>query len=345
MKDYKIAVVIPCYLVENTIEKVIRSIPSFVEWIICVNDCSPDKTVEKILSVDDPRVTLLSHVKNQGVGGAVLTGYSHALNVGARIIVKLDGDGQMDPKNIPMLIEPIVNNEADYAKGNRFLHSNELKRMPILRLIGNSGLTFLCKAASGYWNIFDPTNGFTAISKSALQELNPGRIASNYFFETSMLCELRRNESVVKDIPMPAIYNDESSSLKEIHQIPIFSFNLFKRFISRIFYQYFLYDFNAVTFYLIMGLLLNLFGIIWGIVKWAESARTGIASTTGTVLIAVLPIIIGIQLLIHANALDINDVPSRVRNRGRFPETRDTPMAQYIKNQIEKKSVIVEKEN
>lgn len=345
MKDHKIAVVIPCYKVENTIEKVIRGIPDYVQWIICINDCSPDKTVEKILSVNDPRVTLLTYTKNQGVGAAVMAGYSYALSIGAQIMVKLDGDDQMDVKNIPLLVEPIVNHEADYTKGNRFLHSRELKRMPFLRFLGNAGLTFLTKAASGYWNIFDPTNGFTAVSKSALQELNPRRIACNYFFETSMLCELRRNESVVKDMPMPAIYNDESSSLKEFHQIPIFSLNLFKRFINRIFYQYFLYDFNAVSFYLIMGLLLNLFGMIWGIVKWVQSARTGIASTTGTVLIAVLPIIIGIQMLIHAGALDISDVPGRVRIRGKFPETIDTPMAKYIINQIEKKNVIIEKEN
>jgi glycosyltransferase involved in cell wall biosynthesis len=311
MEKPDIVVIIPAYKVENQIQEVLKSIPDFVKTIIVVNDASPDATVGKVRLTKDPRVILLSHSKNKGVGGAMLSGYAYALNEGVDILVKVDGDGQMDPLYIPLLIKPIIEGEADYVKGNRFLHFHELKRMPLMRRIGNWILTFMTKAASGYWNIFDPTNGYTAISASSLGLLDPKKISRNYFFETSMLCELRKQGSVVRDVPIPAIYNGENSSLNISRQVLVFSTNLFIRFINRVYYRYFLFDFNAGSLFLIVGSILVLFGLVWGITNWMISAQSGIPATTGTVLIAVLPMILGVQLLIQSVAWDINDIPKK----------------------------------
>ena len=331
--DKNIAVIIPAFRVEDQISRVISAIPAFVDEIIVVNDASPDATRDRILSNSDPRLHLLSHINNQGVGGAMLTGYSYALSLGADIIVKVDGDGQMDMQYLAVLIDPILQGLADYTKGNRFLHPLALKKMPYPRKVANLGLTFMTKLASGYWNIFDPANGYTAISAEKLRALDPDRIARNYFFETSMLCELRKLNAVVEDISMPAIYQDETSSVKIPRELFVFSKNLFSRTINRIFYRYFLYDFNAVSFYLISSLILGLFGVIWGITKWAKSAHAGIPATTGTVLIAVLPIILAVQFFVHAFAQDIDDVPHRVHPLRYFdngsPETNLPPMQKH----------------
>lgn len=308
----KIAVVIPAYRVEEQISRVVAKIPAFVDEIIIVNDCSPDNSAQVISGIKDKRVHVLTHLKNLGVGGAMLSGYSYALNLDCSIVVKLDGDDQMDPAYIVELIMPIKDRQADYVKGNRFLHQAELSRMPFIRLVGNFGLTFLTKLASGYWNVFDPTNGYTAIASDKLSQLDPNRIAKNYFFETSMLCELRKIDAVVQDLPMPAIYKDEKSSLSIGRELFVFSGNLFSRFVHRLIHQYFLFDFNAASLYLILGTLLGFFGGIWGIVKWIKSIQTGIPATTGTVLLAVLPVILAVQFLTQAIALDIASVPTRV---------------------------------
>ena len=327
----KIAVVIPAYNVEDTIVKVIMGIPTNVHNIIVVNDASKDDTVARVKIIKDHRVTLINHKKNMGVGGALLSGYSYALGLGADIVVKLDGDDQMDVKFMPGLIEPIQNGQADYTKGNRFLHPVALKKMPVGRKISNLGLTFLSKIASGYWNVFDPANGYTAISASKLVNLDPKKIARSYFFETSMLCELRKLDAVVMDISMPAIYQNERSAVKVPREIIIFSTNLIARIFDRVFSRYFLYDFTAVSLYIIIGTLLCLFGGIWGLIKWSEAAQAGIPATTGTVLIAVLPIILGFQLLIQAISLDISDVPTRVQTTRM---TTDDLLSGYIQDLV-----------
>jgi glycosyltransferase involved in cell wall biosynthesis len=308
----RIAVVIPAYRVEKQIAQVVAKLPKAVDEIVIVNDCSPDGTAQALMEIKDRRVHVLTHLKNMGVGGAMLSGYSYALHLGCEVVVKLDGDDQMDPAYINTIIQPILNRQADYVKGNRFLHQAELTRMPLIRLIGNVGLTFLTKLASGYWNVFDPTNGYTAISGEKLGQLDPARISRNYFFETSMLCELRKLDAVVTDLPMPAIYQDEKSSVSIGRELFVFSSNLLRRFFHRMTRQYFLYNFSAVSLYMVLGTLLGLFGGIWGIVKWVKSVQTGIPATTGTVLLAVLPVILAVQFLTQAIALDIESVPSQV---------------------------------
>ena len=208
-----LAVVIPAYNVENYIRLVISQLPSFVDFIIVVDDCSSDATAQEVKNINNERIHLIRHEQNQGVGGAMLSGYQLAFALGAEIMVKVDGDNQMDPAYLPALIEPLIEMKADYTKGNRFLHAKELQRMPLIRRIGNWGLSFLTKLSSGYWNIFDPTNGYTAIHREAYGLLDTASIATDYFFETSMLIQLNKIRAVVMDIPIPARYADQPSYL------------------------------------------------------------------------------------------------------------------------------------
>ena len=169
MASPTIAVVIPAYKVSSHIEGVIASIGKNVAHIIVVDDACPEQSGEVAKKVKDSRVTVIFHEKNQGVGGATVTGYKAALDTPADIIVKLDGDGQMNPGFIPQLIAPLVTNLADYSKGNRFSSVENLESMPFIRVLGNAGLSFMTKLSSGYWTVTDPTNGFTAIRREILQ--------------------------------------------------------------------------------------------------------------------------------------------------------------------------------
>src|SRR5437667_7377058 len=214
-----IAVVIPAYKAAGHIEAVLAGIPPLVRHVVVVDDASPDETRKIVERSPDPRVRLVVHERNQGVGGAVLTGYDAAIAAGAEIIVKMDADDQMDPAYLWTLVLPIVRGEADYTKGNRFLHSRELDSMPVLRRIGNAGLSFLTKAASGYWNVFDPTNGYTAIHASVVGLLDRERIDRRYFFESSMFLELSLHRAVVCDVYIPARYGNETRSLYDSHSL------------------------------------------------------------------------------------------------------------------------------
>jgi dolichol-phosphate mannosyltransferase len=305
-----IAVVTPAYKCASQIGSVLSSIPRFINYIIVVDDASPDHVETEVSNIKDKRITYIRHQQNAGVGGAMLTGYKKAIELGAEIIVKVDGDGQMDVDLIPLLVRPLLEGRADYAKGNRFFYQHTLYQMPRLRLIGNIGLTFLTKLASGYWNIFDPTNGFTAIHKDAFLLLNQNNIHRRYFFESSLLIELNRIRAVVIDIPMPAKYGNEKSSLSLLQAILEFPINLFKGLTRRILWQYFLYDFTVVSLFLVLGTLLTTLGGLWGIYHWYISIKYSLVATTGTVMLSVLPIILGFQLLLQALVLDIQNVPA-----------------------------------
>ncbi len=315
ISESAIFVIIPTYSAEKTIAKVLSGIPEFVDQIIVIDDCSPDKTSSIVsdFQKEDPRVVLLRHEQNQGVGGALQSGYWLALEKNAGIVVKMDSDGQMDPAYMRQLISPILSGEADYTKGNRFLHEKELVNMPYIRRIGNLGLSFLTKIASGYWNIFDPTNGYTAISAEALSSINFERLSKRYFFETSMLLELGLQRMAVKDIYIPAIYGDEESSLSNLKSFFEFPPKLFVGMLRRILFLYFIRDFTAVSLFSITGLIAVIFGAVWGIYHWWRSSVTGIDASTGTVMIAVLPLILGIQLLLQVVVMDIQNIPRKSR--------------------------------
>lgn len=313
VRNNKIVVVIPSYRVEDHLAEVIRSIPDFIDFIIVIDDKCPDHSgqIAQGLRLNDKRICVIFHDENQGVGGAVISGYKKAIELGADIVVKVDGDGQMDCARIKRLITPIMDNSADYTKGNRFFNFGALRSMPVIRLFGNSGLSFLVKISSGYWNIMDPTNGFTAINSKALNSLNLDNISKRYFFESDMLINLNIAGNVVKDIPIPAKYGDERSSMRVSSILVEFPFKLFAGFVKRIFLKYYIYDFNMGSVYMLLGFPMVIWGIGFGFYRWGIAVNYNIINSTGTVMLAVLPLILGTQFLLAAINIDINSTPKK----------------------------------
>ena len=308
--DTAVAAVIPCYREKASILEVLKRFPDSVNYIIVVDDACPDDTGSFVRErCSDDRVIVIRHEKNAGVGGATLTGYQKAIELGADIIVKVDGDGQMDPNMIGLLIRPILGHQADYAKGNRFFRLSGLSDMPKLRLVGNLALSFASKMSSGYWKIFDPTNGFTAIHAKVVKELPIDKIDPTYFFESDMLFHLNIARAVVADVPIQAIYGDESSSLKISRILMPFMGKHVGNLVRRIFYSYFLRDFSIASIELIFGAGLLAFGGIFGIASWYESVSTGIAAATGVIILAALPFLIGSQLIISFLNFDVQNQP------------------------------------
>ncbi|MFM8367761.1 MAG: glycosyltransferase family 2 protein [Chloroflexota bacterium] len=310
---FKLAVVIPAYRTENEILDVLQGIPTFIRYIIVVDDASPDSSANLVAAVAkrNKRIVLVRHEKNQGVGGAMVTGFKKALDLGAEIVIKLDGDGQMDPRYIPALITPLIAGEADYAKGNRFRDFSALRQLPFVRRIGNLGLSFLTKAATGYWNIFDPTNGYFAIRADVLAQLPLDRIDKGYYFETSMLSRLYLLDAFVQDVTIPARYRNEVSSLSIKRVLFEFPYKLTRTLIKRIILKYFIFDFSMMSIYLLTGIPLLLFGLIFGITKWIQYAELGIAAPTGTVILPTLSVILAIQILLSAIEIDLNTAPRK----------------------------------
>ncbi|HEU5164732.1 MAG TPA: glycosyltransferase family 2 protein [Chitinophagaceae bacterium] len=308
-----ITVVIPCYNVARHIKDVIGNIPDSISYIIAVNDCSKDDTESILLKManENKKIIYIRHEVNQGVGGAMISGYKRSMELNADITIKMDGDGQMDPAYIPALIKPLMEDKADFTKGNRFRDLNALRKMPLIRRFGNLGLSFMIKAASGYWNIFDPNNGFIAIKSETLNYLDLNKIHKRYFFESSMLIRLYRINAVVQDIPMKARYGDEKSGLSIARTLFEFPFKLFIAFLKRIILKYFLYDFNVASIYLLVGSPLFLFGIYYGVTNFLKYSRNHIGAPTGTVVIPTLLIILGFQLLLSAVTYDITNYPKK----------------------------------
>lgn len=305
-----VAVVIPCYRVTRHVKRVIDQIGPDVDAIYAVDDACPENSGKYIEDhVTDPRVRVVYHPENLGVGGATMTGYRHAISGGADIIVKLDGDGQMDPSIISRFIAPIKQGIADYSKGNRFFDLAAVHRMPKERIFGNAVLSLLAKLSTGYWNLFDPTNGYTAIHVSIASRLPFEKISNRYFFETDMLFRLNTFRAVVVDVPMEAIYGDEKSNLKISRVVLEFLRKHASNFFKRVFYNYFLRDMSVASFELVIGLFLGLFGACFGVATWIEAAAHGVTASSGTVMLAALPIIIGLQFLLAFLSFDIARVP------------------------------------
>ncbi len=316
-RKFNLAVVIPAYRVADTIEAVLKDIPPYMRHIIVVDDVSPDTTSElvKAFASDNKRIVLIQHEQNQGVGGAMLTGFRKALELGAQVVVKVDGDHQMDVRHIPALIKPLLEGKADYVKGNRFRDFESLQHMPLIRRIGNLGLSFLTKAATGYWNCFDPTNGFFAIRSEILSQLLFERIDRGYFFETSMLANLYLIDAFVLDVPIPARYRGERSSMSIWRVLIEFPAKLFTTVFRRLLLRYFLFDFSMVSVYLLIGLPLLFFGLIFGSVKWIQYLELGVPAPTGTVILPTLALILGIQILLSAIEIDMNATPKTPRSQ------------------------------
>lgn len=310
LKTMKVAVVVPCYRVADRVLGVLAAIPSRVDRIFCVDDACPDGSGARIAeSCADPRVRVLTHGQNQGVGGAMVTGYRAALEEEMDIVVKLDGDGQMDPALIPRFVTFLEAGEADYCKGNRFYRVATLTGMPWSRLIGNAVLSFLSKLSSGYWQIFDPTNGYTAIHAAALRLLPLESIDKGYFFESDMLFRLSTIRAVVRDIPMAAVYGGETSSLRIRKVVAPFIVKHVRNFLKRIGYNYYLRDFSLASLEWPIGAGLLLFGVVFGLVQWIGAAARDEFASAGTVMLAGLPVIVGLQMLLSAFNYDIQNTP------------------------------------
>lgn len=307
----RIAVAIPCYKVTRHVLEVIQAIGPEVEAIYAVDDACPDGSGRFIEEHNrDPRVRVLYNPENRGVGGAIVTAYQAAMADGMDIVVKIDGDGQMDPALLPSFVRPLLQGRADYTKGNRFFRPESVQGMPPVRLFGNAMLSFLTKLSCGYWNVMDPTNGYTAVRTSVLAELPLDKLEQRYFFETDMLFRLNTVRAVVKDIPMDSIYANEESNLKVGRVLPEFLKKHISRLWRRYVYNYLVRDFNVGTLYSLSGVLLLLAGTAFGTWHWVSGNFNSHPATSGTVMLAALPVLIGIQSLIAFLHYDVSNVPT-----------------------------------
>ena len=304
-KEMTIAVAIPCYKVEQHLEQVVQGLPAFVDKVLLVDDCSPDGTpalVDRL--ADGNRILAIHHERNLGVGGAMKTAFRKAMELGTDVVVKLDGDGQMDASFIAPLVEALE--KSEFAKGNRLFDRRMLRHMPAVRRVGNMGVGFMVKAASGYWNVSDPVNGFFAIRTSTLRQMDLDRVANRYFFESSMLIEMHYTGARISEVTMPAIYGDEHSNLSVGKTLFSFPPRLIAAWLRRLHLSYFVYDFNICSLYMLVGLPSFLFGLIFGICEWIHYASISSPSPTGTIMVAVLTFILGFQMLLAAAQYDIS---------------------------------------
>ena len=314
----RIAVVIPAYRVRERILDVLAAIGPEVWRVYVIDDHCPDGSGDLVeTQVHDPRVRVLRHERNRGVGGATITGYTAALQDGAGVVVKVDGDGQMDPRQIPDFVRPILDGRADYTKGNRFFSVESLCEMPPLRTAGNAVLSFLNKVASGYWKVMDPTNGYTAVHAAVLAMVPLHKLDPRWFFESDLLFRLNTLGAVVEEVPMEAVYRGERSNLRVSSVVLGFPPRFLSRFCKRVFYNYFLRDFNVCSLEIVAGLSLSGFGAAFGLYHWYRSIVDRVAATTGTVMLAALPVILGFQLLLAAVGHDVGSVPNQPLHRRR----------------------------
>jgi glycosyltransferase involved in cell wall biosynthesis len=306
-RGLKVAVVVPAYREELHVADVIRTMPDLVDHVVVVDDCSPDGTYAVASEAADPRTEVVRHEVNTGVGGAIVTGHRRALAAGADVSVVMAGDGQMDPAYLPALLDPVVDGYG-FAKANRFYSATSFAGMPRHRVVGNVGLTFLTKVASGYWNLVDPQNGYTAIRRDVLERLPLDRIAARYEFENDQLVWLNILDVRAIDVPIPAVYGDETSTMRLHVVVPRLLSLLARGFWRRIWRKYVLWSFSPIALLLIAGLLLTGFGLVVGVWAIASSIGPGSAST-GTWLLAVAPALVGVQFLVNALVLDIQATP------------------------------------
>jgi dolichol-phosphate mannosyltransferase len=306
----RVAVVIPCYHVASSIGQVIAQIGPEVQRIYCVDDACPEGSGKHVQAqVQDARVEVLFHPTNLGVGGATVTGMQRALAEGADLIVKIDGDGQMDPRLIGRFLRPILAGRADFTKGNRFFRLESLRPMPWMRLVGNAALSFLTKLSSGYWHVMDPTNGFFAIHRDTCRELPLAKLSQRYFFESDLLFRLNTVGAVVEDVPMDANYTALTSNLRVGQAVVPFLFRNLANTAKRIFYSYFLRNFSLASLELVTGDGLLLFGLVFGGDRWWHSVASGIPVTSGTVMLAALPTLLGVQMVLSFLGHDIRNTP------------------------------------
>jgi glycosyltransferase involved in cell wall biosynthesis len=310
-RDSSVAVVVPAYNEERLIEATLEGVPLFVDSIIVVDDGSTDGTVERAqkFASQDMRVSVLEQGQNQGKGAAVVRGLEEVIAAGRDFVVLMDGDNQMPAEYLTALLDAMMDNDLDAAKGNRFIADpRALSTMPRYRLIGNVLLTMFTKLASGYWSIFDSQNGYWALRTRTVSRLELSRLARRYDLENSLLINLNIIGARLRDVPIPARYADEESKIRIWKVTPRIMLTLLGGMVQRIFYRYVLFNFHPTALFMLSGLPLLIWGVLFGVFVVITSLGDPVA-TTGTVMLAVLPFLIGFQLLLAALVLDIMSEP------------------------------------
>lgn len=302
----RVAVVVRAHNEERLVGRVVAAMPDLVDNVVVVDDASTDDTARVAKAAGDSRTDVISLVENQGVGGATVVGHQQALALGADVCVVMDGDAQMDPAAMPALLDPIVRGEAQFTKANRFYAMGSFDGMPRHRVVGNVALSFLTKAASGYWNLFDPQNGYTAIHRHALERVPLQRLAKRYEFENDLLVHLNILRVPARDVPVPARYGDEVSGLLVRMTAPRILRQLTSGFWQRIWWKYVVQSFSAVALMLFGGLALVGIGVAFGFWVIADSWGAA-AATPGTVVLCVAPLLSGFHMLLYAMMLDIQE--------------------------------------
>lgn len=308
-RSLKVAAILPCYNEEKLIEKTIITLPDFVDLIIPVDDNSEDETwkIIKKLSNKNRKVLPVHMSVNQGIGGAYINGFEKALDNKADLIFTMAGDAQCNQDYMSNMIDTLLDEKLDYVKANRFVHLEELKQMPVYRRIGNTTITILTKFSSGYYSIFDSQNGYGVFTRKTLQNLPIQHIGRRYDYENTLLISLAIMGAKIKDEPVPAIYGEEQST------IPVFKTTLralkvvWNGFWRRVFHKYVVVNFHPIALFFFSGLLLNFVGLSFGLYLVIVKLLTGITPSSGTVMLAVLPVILGFQLLLSAVTMDMNN--------------------------------------
>ncbi|HSP55775.1 MAG TPA: glycosyltransferase family 2 protein [Dehalococcoidia bacterium] len=299
---------IPAFNEEKLIANTITTLPDFVDMAVVVDDASTDRTSEVVLGLKDPRVILERNDENQGIGYTVIRGYKRLIAEGIEIVCLMAGDAQCDPAYLHTLIDPVLDGECDYGKANRFFHREALKQMPTFRRVGNILMSIVTKFATGYYSISDSQNSYSAIRAETLRRVDLDDISPRYEFENSSLLHYSLTNVRIKDIPVPAVYGEEESTIRMTSFLRRAFWVMIKGFFRRIFEKYVLYSFHPIALFLFSGTVLSLWGIGFG--TWVAIDSLGQnTATTGTVMLAVLPFLMGFQLLLSAIVLDIQNEP------------------------------------
>lgn len=309
-RSQKIGIFVPAFNEEKNIGEVLKTMPDYVDHILVVDDHSSDDTskVVKKFMKKDKRIILERNRQNQGNGYGAKFAYQKLIEMGSDIIGPLAGDGQTEPQYLTRLLDPVIDGKCDLAKGNRFLEAAVYKKMPRYRFIGNIFVTMLNKFSTGYYSMFDSLNGYYVVRANVLSKINFDALGNRYEFENSFWIQLNIANARLLDVSIPPIYKDEQSKIKLAKVVLPTLWTLQKGFVKRIFLKYILFNFSPIGLFYIAGTLLTWFGIIFGVVVLLTSIGPAVASTA-TVMIAVVPFILGIQFLLQAVVLDIQNEP------------------------------------
>jgi glycosyltransferase involved in cell wall biosynthesis len=306
-RDKTVSVIVPAYNEEKLIGKVLKTIPAFVDHIVVVDDASPDRTGEVVTSRQggDPRITYLRHPKNEGVGGAIATGYKWARDKGIDISVVMAGDAQMDPKDLPTLLNPIAEGGVDYSKGNRLFTGKAWRVIPKSRYFGNAILSFLTKIASGYWHIADSQSGYGAVTLQVLKTIDLENIYKRYGMPNDLLVKLNVYHFRVRDVPINPIYGiGEKSGLRIYKVVFTLSFLLIKLFFWRLKEKYVIRDFHPLVLFYLLGFVLTPIGVVFGLYLLIFRIFVGPVAATSA-LFAAFFAISGLQSLFFAMWFDM----------------------------------------